>query len=346
MQSLVSVVVPIYNTELYLEQCIDSVLQQNFKDFELVLVDDGSTDNSGKICDRYALTDNRVKVIHKPNGGLVDACRVGIENSTGKYLLFVDSDDWIDTDMLEKLCSAAEKHSADIVLCHLIREEENKGIKREMHRLPTGVYDREKIKRDIFPQLISDGTFEGKIVAADTRAARLFKRDLIVNNLVYYRKDICYGEDLVLAFASICDANVIYAFDDYYPYHYRKVNTSMTQAYIDNMWHKMLMLHNQIKLISQSKGVYDFGLQMGYELTKYSVLTINHLFRHSNMDSKQRLETIREIANEPQLRAYLKELDYGKYEGNRKIMTVLLKLKLPRVIYLLKTFQVKYVLKD
>ena len=107
----VSVVVPVYNAEKYIDRCIDSILSQTFEDFELILVDDGSPDKSGKICDNYAAKDNRVKVIHKQNGGVSTARNVGIENSTGEYIMFVDSDDYIDNQMLEVLL---QKTSDDV----------------------------------------------------------------------------------------------------------------------------------------------------------------------------------------------------------------------------------------
>lgn len=91
----ISVIVPVYNVEKYLSRCIDSIISQTFSDFELILVDDGSTDSSGKICDEYGKKDGRVKVIHKKNGGQSSARNAGIENSTGEYISFVDSDDWI-----------------------------------------------------------------------------------------------------------------------------------------------------------------------------------------------------------------------------------------------------------
>ena len=99
---LISVVVPIYNMEAYLAQCLDSLLAQRFTDFELLLVDDGSRDASPAICDRYADRDNRIRVIRKPNGGVSSARNVGIEAARGRYLLFVDPDDWVDEDFLSQ----------------------------------------------------------------------------------------------------------------------------------------------------------------------------------------------------------------------------------------------------
>ena len=100
-QPIISVIVPIYNVEQYLPKCIDSIMSQSFTNIEILLVDDGSPDNCGRICDDYALRDSRVRVFHKTNGGVSSARNYGIEKAMGKYLTFIDSDDWIESDMLE-----------------------------------------------------------------------------------------------------------------------------------------------------------------------------------------------------------------------------------------------------
>ncbi len=117
MSELISVVVPVYNVEKYLQRCLESVLAQTYKDIEIILVDDGSTDNSGQICDQYANKDNRIIVIHKPNGGLSDARNAGIEILHGKYVTFIDSDDWIEPSFVEYLHSLITNSNADMSVC-------------------------------------------------------------------------------------------------------------------------------------------------------------------------------------------------------------------------------------
>lgn len=113
---MISVVVPVYNVEAYLEECLDSILVQTYHDIEIILVDDGSSDRSGQICDEYASKDNRIKVIHKENGGLSSARNFGIDNSTGEYIAFVDSDDWIDNYMFESMLHEIEKSQRILVV--------------------------------------------------------------------------------------------------------------------------------------------------------------------------------------------------------------------------------------
>ncbi len=114
---VISVIVPIYNVEKYLVRCLQSIIKQTYQNLEIILVDDGSTDTSGKLCDKFAEKDSRIIVIHKKNGGLSDARNVGIDKSSGSYLVFVDSDDWIDPDMISILYNVAQKNNSDIIEC-------------------------------------------------------------------------------------------------------------------------------------------------------------------------------------------------------------------------------------
>lgn len=116
-EKLVSVIVAVYNIEEYLPRCIDSILAQTYRNLEIILVDDGSTDSSGSICDNYAQKDRRIKVIHKKNGGLSDARNAGLDKASGDYIGFVDGDDWIDEDMYRAMYEACEKEKAQIAAC-------------------------------------------------------------------------------------------------------------------------------------------------------------------------------------------------------------------------------------
>lgn len=115
MKELISVIVPIYRVEKYLEPCIESIINQTYKNLEIILVDDGSDDNCGEICDKYAKIDARIKVIHKKNAGLNNARKSGIKIASGKYIGYVDGDDWIEPDMYETLLRNAVKYNVDVV---------------------------------------------------------------------------------------------------------------------------------------------------------------------------------------------------------------------------------------
>ena len=125
---LISVIIPIYNVEKYLRKCVNSVLEQTYHNVEIILVDDGSKDSSGTICDEYTKNDGRVKVIHKKNGGLSDARNVGIDVATGEYMCFIDSDDFIHKQYIEFLYEALKKYDADIAVCNFQRVSEGETL--------------------------------------------------------------------------------------------------------------------------------------------------------------------------------------------------------------------------
>ena len=114
-QPCITVIIPVYNVEQYLERCVDSVLQQTMQNLQIILVDDGSPDRSPLICDRYTSSESRVQVIHKENGGLASARNAGLKVSEGKYIFFLDSDDWLEPDGLELLLNTAEQYQVDFV---------------------------------------------------------------------------------------------------------------------------------------------------------------------------------------------------------------------------------------
>lgn len=133
MNPLISIIIPVYNVEMYVQQCIESILNQTYKHIEVILVDDGSLDRSGVICEEYGFADPRVKVIHKENGGLSSARNVGLDNAKGKFIGFVDSDDWIDSHMYESMLHLALTHQADVVQCGYALINEQGKVTREIN---------------------------------------------------------------------------------------------------------------------------------------------------------------------------------------------------------------------
>lgn len=152
-KDLVSIIVPVYNVEKYLKKCIDSIKNQTYDNLEILLVDDGSTDNSGKICDLYSKKDRRIKVIHKENGGLSDARNCGINIISGEYLTFIDSDDFIDNDYIKTLLTIAKKNNADIVISGLFNYYENENnINNNLTNYTESVVSKQKIYEKMFLQ--------------------------------------------------------------------------------------------------------------------------------------------------------------------------------------------------
>lgn len=156
MQPLISVIVPIYNVENYLDRCVDSIINQTYKNLEIILVDDGSPDNCPKMCDDYAEKDSRVKVVHKKNGGLSDARNAGMEVATGEYVSFIDSDDYISLDFYETLLQTMIDNDSDIVECSVVKFYENGKFDEYSDDLKVTSYDTV----DALDGLISENPFK------------------------------------------------------------------------------------------------------------------------------------------------------------------------------------------
>lgn len=147
----ISIISPVYNVEKYIHRCVDSIIAQTFTDWELILVDDGSTDTSGTICNQYASQDSRIRVIHKQNGGVSAARQAGLDASRGEYVIHADPDDWVEPAMLEELYAKAKADEADMVICDYYT---NSGDKQVLNiQSPTDVSDNVQIIRDLFQQL-------------------------------------------------------------------------------------------------------------------------------------------------------------------------------------------------
>lgn len=148
---LVSIIVPVYNVAPYLRRCLDSIINQTYSQLEIILVDDGSTDDSGDICDEYSRKDNRIKIIHKPNGGISSARNTGLEVAKGEYIAFVDSDDWLDLHMYESLIAAFQAFpDADLVTCGIIKEYDDKNIQTANNSGEIVVRQEASVYRDLF----------------------------------------------------------------------------------------------------------------------------------------------------------------------------------------------------
>jgi glycosyltransferase involved in cell wall biosynthesis len=307
----ISIIIPVYNVEKYLKQCIVSVIQQSYKELEIILVDDGSTDNSGSICDEYIALDERVKVIHKSNEGLMSAWKTGFLSSSGKYIGFVDSDDWVDIDMFDQLVKNALSNDADIVVCQLIREfeEVSNPKKIEQLRLQPGVYNSARINNEILTGIINDGNFLGRKLSPN-RVTKLFKRELLENNLIYCDDNISLGEDLVTCFSCVCDAKKIVILSDFSPYHYRINNLSITGKYDERRIEKVNKLNHQLQKIAKIKGL-NIPNQIANDYISLALLCIEIEILFAPFPKNIIIDHIKEISK---LDSFTKSLKNGNFE--------------------------------
>ncbi len=228
---LFSIIVPIYNVETYLVQCIESILAQTYQNYELILVDDGSPDNCPKICDDYQSQSNKIKVIHKKNGGLVSARQEGALVAKGDYIICVDSDDWITPNYLAIANEILQKYNPDIICFGYYKNTEN-GTEEVIPLKNIGLYDKNKIREKIFPIL-----FENKYAISFPASiwAKVFKKELYNKFQLQVDKQITMGEDAAVVRPYIYNCSSLYISGECV-YHYRYNPTSITKGRKPSNW--------------------------------------------------------------------------------------------------------------
>lgn len=307
----VSIIIPVYQVEEYLKECLDSVLNQTYKEFEVILIDDGSKDSSGKICDSYASSDTRVRVIHKENGGLMSAWIAGVQACSNDYLFFVDSDDWIDEDILEKMIVCMRKENVDLVCCNYYIEYEN-GKFTDKHTIPPGRYNKEEIQELIMPQLISDGKYLSRGIRI-SRWAKLIKKSLIVKNLKYCNCELTIGEDMNIIVPTILTANSLYIMEDSYMYHYRMNQNSIMKKMSPNMWNQVRKLYETMSKILIEIRKEDLLPQIRKDFCDLSVMVIEKELGQLSMKK----DNLSDIYKSDYYKLLKDEIDLHKYfNGN------------------------------
>ena len=247
---LFSVIVPAYGVEAYLPQAIESVLSQRVSDWELILVDDGSKDGCGKICDDYASKDSRIRVIHKENGGLVSARQAGSAQSCGGYVLNLDGDDYWDSDMLSELRTIIEQYQPDGLLFGCRKVTQDNQAAGELHnRIAEGIYTGEAL-RQVWNRMLydpQDPELNGNIGAfCHGIALAAFRRESVLPMQMAVPKQIRIGEDAAVTFPAICVCGSVY-FMDRIMYNYRILPQSMVHSFSRSEMSEMAILAAHLK---------------------------------------------------------------------------------------------------
>ena len=264
----ISVIVPVYKAEAYLERCINSLLVQTFADFEVLLVDDGSPDDSGKICDEYAAKDNRVKVYHKENGGVSSARQCGIDNARGEYTIHVDPDDWVEMGMLKELYEKAKEDDVDMVLCDYYENYEKVNLQVYVNQKPSSL-DSDTIISELFQQL--HGSCCNKLI-----------RRVCYNRYnVSFPLQFSYSEDLYVIL-SLLKNNITVSYLPKAFYHYVKDmnENSLFKSYTDRTVYNDLHMKSMfVRLLSDTEHNNDCN-------NRLSFFIVNRAFRSEILDSK------------------------------------------------------------
>lgn len=244
---MISIIVPCYKCVATLEKCVKSVLNQTYQNIEILLVEDGSPDDTGGLCEDLSKSDKRIRVIHQENRGLVGAWKRGLLEAKGKYVCFVDSDDWIDNDILNKMNQKVEQYHVEMVICGISLEYTDGKKSFHDNTVGEGYYDRGMIERIILPQFYHNtNKMESRAVLV-SRCSKLIKKSLLMQNFEMFDESISYGEDDFTIFISVLSCNALFCFRDYYPYHYCRNSESMIGKYDPYGYEKCLFLHNKLR---------------------------------------------------------------------------------------------------
>lgn len=269
-QVKLSIIVPIYNVAEFLPKCIESILGQSFTEWELLLVDDGSTDESYQICEEFAQKDKRIKLFHKKNGGLISAKKEGLLHAKGEYVGFVDGDDWIEENMYELLHGNAADCHADIAIVDNVADFPMRSIKIKQGIAP-GVYDKARLIQEVYPNL----AFQGKLYSlgvSPSLCTKIFKKELITKYQFTVDERIKGGEDAACTYPCLLCADSMVYVGDCFPYHYRVHDKSMTHKKnildLDERIALLTHLHNSLTAfdypcVDRQLGLYAFSVIEG-----------------------------------------------------------------------------------
>lgn len=320
-KELISIIVPVYKVESSLDRCIQSILKQSYKNLEIILVNDGSPDNSGVICDEYAKKDTRVKVIHKKNGGLSDARNAGIQMASGDYIGLVDSDDWIDEDMFDILIDAAKRHKADIACCGFYVVEENFVFERYADGITRCFNKKESIYELIEQKMIGNFAWN-----------KLYKKRLF--DKIKYPKGIVY-EDILTTYKLFQHSEKVVCCGSA-KYYYVMNKESITHK-VENLYFQWQAFKEQLCKISEwypeysqqcYKRIVNISMRVLFEIKKARWLSVGKKIENIDLTIRKYEKLMSKTSFELSLYLYSKDLFYLWYRLLYKKNNISAQLKL------------------
>ena len=328
----ISVIVPVYNIEKYLRRCIDSIISQSYKNLQIILVDDGSTDNSGRICDDYATRDSRIVVIHKENGGLGFARNSGLDVATGKYVTFIDGDDYIGLSRIEKMYIEITRTGADTCLSGHTRQAGSHFYAR--NNVCSGKIFSNNIKQEILPRMCGTDTAGNDYIEMSVCMA-LFSNEIINDNQLRFVSERDYiSEDLVFDFSYYPLSNRV-CVSDTVDYYYCDNEGSLTTKYRKDRFESQIKLYNLLVRESKELGIEKIckpRLQnTAIAIARYSI-KLAYKYIKTNGREATYLQ-VHEICSNESLKEIFSEYDDKKIKFSSRFVNYLIKNK---CYYLLK----------
>lgn len=338
----VSIIVPIYNVEKYLARCLDSLVNQTFNDIEIIAINDGSTDNSLNILNDYAKRDKRIKVINKKNEGLSNARNTGILQCNGEYVMFVDSDDWIDKNMVAEMYNQIDE-DVDLVICTYTREFVGRSLPRNISDLPKlKIYYKDEFNKEIYRRLVGPINDELRnpqyLDCLSTAWAKLYKSSLIKDNQIkFIDTNIVSTEDTPFNVELFNYVNKC-VFINETLYHYWKGNSSsITVQYRKDLKEKSDNLHNYIEKVILENDMDNIFYQALDNRRCISMLGLglNECSELNKVSTLEKIRNIRNIQNDEKIMDSFIKLELRYFPIHWKIFYALNKYKLSTLVYIM-----------
>lgn len=316
MNDLISIIIPVYNVEKYLKECLESVINQTYTNLEIILVDDGSTDSSGNICDEYKKRDTRIKVIHKENGGVSIARNLGLNNANGQYIGFIDSDDYVEPKYCEKLLKSIKENNVQCALCKFdkVYEKKNQNTIFESNYIMD--------KNDLIMEILDVQKGFGFCTQ------KLWTKNALVD--IKYNENIKVGEDSLFCIESCKNIYKVYVLNEKL-YHYRLNENSLVRKYDENYAQKYLRAMQETKkYIEENHNKPDIIKKFNnYIVYNILIIVINYCFNRNNkMSIIKQIEELKKVCKIPEFKYAIKNCDYNGFSLTRKITIFTLKYKL------------------
>lgn len=332
-----SLILPVYNVEKYVKRCVNSLLRQEYTDYEIILVDDGSTDSSGSICDKLADKNNNIFAYHKENGGLSDARNYGMDRAKGNYILFIDSDDWVDEKLLISLHNHLNKSNVDILKFGFQKMQEGNYKNTFFSYFNIGVYDRRQIEETILPYTIGPKRlFCYEQNACKSVWSHVYSLNFLrENNIRFVSEREILNEDHLFNLHTLLYAKSLEV-THYILYYYDYREGSLSKRYITNEFERKLKLHREYKLLLERNGLFE-----RYETPYYSECVDGFYACISNEcccwdeTSKYAVQNIKKILNCKECEISLLKCKRSNMNLKGKVIYWLMRLKFAYLMYIL-----------
>lgn len=335
----ISVIVPVYNVEKYLERCVKSLTDQTWNNLEILLVDDGSKDHSGALCDQFVRKDGRIRAIHKENGGLISAWMRGAEEATGEYLHFVDGDDWIAKETLAEMADFLTGSEREVISSDYVIEREDGRQQCVWQQLMPGEYTGKRLKEMVIPQLLGN---EERYVCL-SRCMKLISRRLIVENMHYCDPAVKMGEDMTILIPALADCERLVVMDHKAYYHYMYLESSMVHRYDGGLYENMQRLKKVVMRVIEDKFGSDEKEMMFSQMQKeYIFLMFLVLKNEARGNPGGYRKNIAAICKEPELKKMVKQYPVAVRQTANRLLYAVLKHPNAVMISLLRLAMIIY----